>query len=297
MEKILFIVNPVSGRGNGKRLAEVIIKKIGSSGAPVMPVILFTGGKNEVRKIIAAGLKEGIRKFVAVGGDGTVNEVASALVHTDGIMGIIPNGSGNGLARHLNIPRKVSSSLRVVLEGDVRKIDYGLLDKQAFFCVSGVGFDARIGDVYACEKGRGFITYAKAAMKEYFKYKPQNYRLVIDGKRVVKVRALLITFANASQYGNNAFIAPRADVSDGLMDVCILRPFPLFSSPGIIYALFGKRLDRSRMLETIRCREVELKQQNPGSVHYDGEPGKAGKKVRVRLVEHGLRVLIPAVTK
>ncbi len=293
MEKILFIVNPVSGRGNGRRLADFIIRRISRVGASVEPVVVFTSGKKDISRVVAGGLNQGIRKFVAVGGDGTVNEVASALVHTDGIMGIIPNGSGNGLARHLKIPRKVSSALKIILGGRVCNIDYGLLDKQAFFCVSGVGFDARIGDVYSADKSRGFSSYARAIVREYFKYKPQKYRLLIDGKQKIRVRALLITFANASQYGNNAFIAPGADVSDGLLDVCILRPFSIFSSPGIVCALFGKRLDRSSLLQTIKCREVEVRQQNPGSAHYDGEPGKAGRKIRISLVSQGLRVLVP----
>jgi diacylglycerol kinase (ATP) len=188
---------------------------------------------------------------------------------------------------------RVSAALNVILTGSVLKIDYGLLDKQAFFCVSGVGFDARVGDVYASDRSRGFLTYAKAAVTEYCKYKPQNYELLIDGRRIIKERALLVTFANASQYGSNAFIAPGADVSDGLMDVCILRPFNFLRGPGVVCDLFGKKLDRSNLLHIIRCRDVVLRQQNPGSAHCDGEPGVAGREVHVRLIERGLKVLVP----
>lgn len=290
MEKILFIVNPVSGKGNGRRLMQSISKNALTSAEPVT---VFTSAKGDAGKFVKAGLEDGVSKFVAVGGDGTVNEVASALVHTKGILGIIPNGSGNGLSRHLKIPGKVSEALDIISEGIVMEIDYGLLDRQPFFCVSGTGFDARIGHVFASLEGRGFLTYAKAVTMEYFRYKPKKYRLTIDGKKKIKRRAFLITFANASQYGNNAYISPNANVCDGLLDVCIMRPFHIFRSIELLYSLFGKKLDKSNLLEIIRCREVELVQKKARAVHYDGEPAKAGKKIHVKMVGGGLKVLVP----
>lgn len=290
MEKIIFIVNPVSGKGNGRRLMQSISKNTLTSAEPVA---FFTSGKGDAVKFVKDGLKGGFRKFVAVGGDGTVNEVASALVHTNGVLGIIPNGSGNGLSRHLKIPGRVSDALNIISEGNVREIDYGLLGRQPFFCVSGTGFDARIGHVFADLEGRGFLNYAKAAIVEYFKYKPKKYKLTIDGKKRIKRRAFLITFANASQYGNNAYIAPNADVCDGLMDVCILRPFHFFRSFELLYSMFGKKLDKSNLLEIIQCREAELVQKKARAVHYDGEPAKARKKIHVKLVGGGLKVLVP----
>ncbi len=290
MAKTLFIVNPVSGRGNGRRLADFIMK---SANPCFDPVVVFTNAKNDAKEIASANLREGIRRFVAVGGDGTVNEVASALVHTDGVMGIIPSGSGNGLARHLKIPSRVSLALRYILKDNIKTIDYGLIDEHAFFCVSGVGFDARIGQIFEDASGRGFICYAKNVLTEYFRYKPKKYRLLIDGKQIIHRRAFLITFANASQYGNNAYIAPGADVSDGLMDVCILRPFHVVKGIGFIYDLFANKLDKSNILEIIKCNEVELAQKDPGSIHFDGEPGVAGTNIRVKLISGGLKVLVP----
>ena len=290
MNDIMFIINPVAGRGNGRRLADFINKNAGSS---FRPVFLVTERKGDAGRFVKRGMEEGIRRFVAVGGDGTVNEVAAALVHTDGVLGIIPAGSGNGLARHLLIPLRVRGALQIIIEGSIMDIDYGLLGKQAFFCVSGVGFDATIGHAFEEASGRGLPGYVMAAVKEYFRYKPQKYSLTIDGKRKIRRRAFLITFANASQYGSNAYIAPEADVSDGLMDVCILHPFNIVKCLEIVYGLFGKKLSRSNLLEIIQCREVHLKRKKAGYIHYDGEPDRAGRKICVRLVERGLRVIVP----
>lgn len=291
MERVSFIINPVAGRRNGERLAR-FIRKI-SAGTSLTPVISLTEGKGNAKNIVRQGLDEGILKFVAVGGDGTVNEVASQLIHTEGILGIIPTGSGNGLARHLGYPVRVRGALKVIEAGNVIEMDYGLMDNQPFFCVGGVGFDAAIGHLFAERSGRGLPAYAMAALNEYFRYEPVKYSLKIDGKRKIKRRAFLVSFANSSQYGNNAFISPGADVADGLIDVCILRPFHVVRSLKIVYDLFGKKLDRSGSLEIIRCREVQLKRKKPGYIHYDGEPGKAGKKIRIRLREGGLRVIVP----
>ncbi len=290
MQNILFIVNPVAGRGHGRRLAEFIVKNSGSS---FKPVIMFTGGKGDAKMLTRRGLEQGILKFVAVGGDGTVNEVASELVNTEGVLGIIPTGSGNGLARHIKIPLRVRGALQIISGGKVRDIDYGLVEKQPFFCVSGVGFDASVGHRFAESPGRGLQTYARTAIMEFFRYKPKMYTLKIDGKRIIRRRAFLITFANASQYGNNAHIAPGADVGDGLIDLCILRPFHIIKSLGIVFELFGKSLDKNNLLEIIKCREVQLKRKHPGYIHYDGEPIKAGKKIIVRVVKHGLKVMVP----
>lgn len=290
MGRILFIINPVSGKGDGKRLAATILKKVTHSDNTA---IVFTRYKSEAGEIVREKLNEGFDTFVAVGGDGTVNEVAAALLHTGGKLGIIPNGSGNGLARHLKIPMQVAGALEVVLGAKVKQIDYGLLNDRPFFCVSGVGFDAHVGHVFSVSHNRGFISYVRASLREFFRYKPQKYSMVIDGVKRIKRRAFLVTFANGSQYGNNAYIAPAADVSDGLMDVCILRPFHFIKSFGFIYALFGRKLAGNSMMEIIRCRQVRLKRKKPGYIHIDGEPGIVGKKLTVTLVSKGLRVIIP----
>lgn len=286
----MFIVNPVAGRGNGRRLADFIIR---SAGGRFDPVIRITERKGHAGDLVYSGLQDRIRKFVAVGGDGTVNEVASALINTEGILGIIPAGSGNGLARHFRIPKRVREALGIAAGGRIRKMDYGTIDGHCFFCVGGIGFDAAVGQVFSQNRRRGVFAYALTTFSEYFRYRPVRYKLKIDGRKKMRCRAFLISFANASQYGNNAYISPGADTGDGLIDVCILHPFSILESLGVLYSLFDKKLDNSNLLEIVRCREVLLKRKNPGYIHYDGEPHKAGKKIKVGIVKHGLKIVVP----
>ena len=290
MEEVMFIINPVAGRGKGRALADSIA---GRPDLSFRPVILFTGKTGDAAGFVSRGVKRGISKFIAVGGDGTVNEVASAIVENGGILGVIPSGSGNGLARHLKLPFRIERALKVFSQGRIREIDYGLAGNTPFFCVSGVGFDAAVGHAFAEGRGRGFISYAVAAVNLFLKYRPLKYRIVFDDGRVIRRRAFLVTFANASQYGNNAYIAPDADISDGLLDVCILRPFNIIRIPEIVFGLFGKKLAKSSLLEIIRCKEAVLKRKRAGYFHYDGEPSSCGKKIRFRIKGRGLKVMVP----
>jgi diacylglycerol kinase (ATP) len=291
MIRIMFIVNPAAGRRNGHRIARLIA---GRSASLFDPVIRTTRQAGDAGIYVGQGLNDGIGLFVAVGGDGTVNDVASALINTGGTLGIIPAGSGNGLARHLGIPGQVSHAIKVLTGGVQVNMDYGIMDGHPFFCVAGTGFDAAVGHLFAGMPGRGLPVYALAALREYFRYKPLKYTLLIDGERKIRRRAFLISFANGSQYGNNAYISPGAKVDDGLLDVCILRPFRIVRSIEIVYGLFGKKLEKSGMLEIIRCREVTVKRKKPGYIHYDGEPGSTGRKFTARVIHKGLRVMVPS---
>lgn len=295
MQKILFIINPASGTGSKEKLKEEIIKHVDHS--IYEPEIYFTVRMGDATIHVKEKINEGVKRFVAVGGDGTVNEVAKALIKTDCILGIVPVGSGNGLARHLGLPMNVKESVRVINKGILKKMDFGKLNGIPFFCTCGVGFDAHVGHLFAETHSRGFFSYIKSTAKEFFRYKPRKYKLFTKDGRNFSRRAFLVTFANASQYGNNAFIAPNADISDGYLDVCIMRPFPFFKALPLSLRLFNKTIHRSELLETFRTKEVTLKRKKRGEVHFDGEPCVMGKKLKVKIVPGGLNVFVPGISK
>jgi YegS/Rv2252/BmrU family lipid kinase len=290
-EKILFLINPISGTKYKGHLPELITKLVDPN--VFNAEVVITKYKGEATEIVSRKLAENYRYFVAVGGDGTVNEIAKALINTRAVMGIIPVGSGNGLARHLHIPLNPEKAIKMINKLNYQAIDYGLINDTPFFCTCGVGFDALIGDKFAQCKGRGLSNYVKTTIKEYFNYQPDTYHITIDNGEKIVQRAFLITFANGSQYGNNAYIAPKADISDGKLDICILSPFRLYKAPGIGIRLFAGNIDKSRLMLNNRGTKILLERSKEGVVHFDGEPCHMGKEINIALINKGLNVFIP----
>ena len=287
-EKVLFVINPVSGNKSKKNIPDLIKQKFDENDYDVK--IVFTQFAGEATQLVKKHINKGYKKIVAVGGDGTVNEVASGIVETEAVLGIIPLGSGNGLARHLNIPLKPQKALDLIKNAKPIKIDYGKINDRKFFCTTGVGFDAHIGQVFSKIDGRGFANYIKATVSEFRKYQPKRYEISMNGTTIMR-DAFLITFANASQYGNNAYIAPKADISDGKLEVAILRRFPLLTAPGIAARLFLKNIDKSPFIETYKCDSIILKRKDADVIHFDGEPEEMGEVLNVKIVHDGLSVL------
>lgn len=290
-KRILFIVNPISGTRGKESILHTINNTIDNE--TFEPEILFTRKKGDALQIISEKIAEGFKYFVAVGGDGTVNEVGSAIINTDCVMGIIPLGSGNGLARHLRIPLDAAKAIQVINKLRVESIDYGLVNGLPFFCTCGVGFDAHIGYRFAKEKGRGFFNYVKVALTDFISYKPKKYKVKLDSTQKMKVKAFLITCANASQYGNNAYIAPNADIQDGLLDIAIMSPINLLQAPAIGAMLFTRTINKSTVLQTGKAQKVVIKRKREDVVHFDGEPIIMDRKIRITVVKKGLRIIVP----
>ncbi len=287
-EKICFIINPIAG-GRKVSIADLVKEKLDLTKYDY--VLLETKGKGDGRIYAKEALKDGIKKIIAAGGDGTVNEVGSALIDTDATMGIIPCGSGNGLARHLNLPMRLDKAIEVINDPGITKIDYGLINEIPFFCTAGLGFDAHIGKVFDEGHQRGFWAYTNAVLKEFFSYKAKKYTLRTDDEKI-KVRAFLLTVANASQFGNNAYVSPDAKISDGLLDVTVVRPFPKPKAFNLGVRLFNKSIDRSKFADIYRGEKFIVKRKKKGAVHYDGEPIEMGKKIRFNVVSQGLKVMV-----
>ncbi len=288
-EKILFVINPVSGNKSKDYIPELIKQKFNVNEYDIK--IITTRFAGEATQLVKQYVNKEYKKVVAIGGDGTVNEVASAIVETDAILGIIPLGSGNGLARHLKIPLKPQKALDLIKKGDYIKIDYGKINDRKFFCTTGIGFDAHIGHVFSKLEGRGFSNYIKATVSEFRRYQPKRYEISMNGTTIIR-DAFLITFANASQYGNNAYIAPKANIQDGKLEVAIIRSFPLLTTPGVGARLFLKNIDKSVYLETYQCKSIIVKRKAPDVIHFDGEPGEMGEVINVKVIPGGLNVFV-----
>jgi YegS/Rv2252/BmrU family lipid kinase len=243
-------------------------------------------------EIALQAVQDGIDVVVAIGGDGTVNEVGSAVCGTDTALAIIPSGSGNGLARHLRISMNASRALQVLNCGVVGEFDYCTVNGKPFFCVCGMGFDAAVSDKFSHEGTRGFITYVKTALTEYLKYKPQAYKIDIDDKSMTD-KAFVIACCNAAQYGNNAYIAPRATMQDGLIDVTVMHPFSPVASPLLGARLFLRQLNIDNHVSIFRGKHVAIERRHDDVIHIDGDPVMMPARVVIENVRKGIRILVP----
>ncbi|WP_345103958.1 diacylglycerol kinase family protein [Mucilaginibacter panaciglaebae] len=283
--KTLFIINPISG-GKKKDGVPELVKTHFKGDA----TIVFTTGVSHAHEVAAAAINE-YDMVVAVGGDGTINEIASALVGSKTILGVVPCGSGNGLSRFLQIPMDTEAAIKNLNSGNIAMIDSARANGKPFFNMAGMGFDAHISEVFSHEKARGFITYVKSSLQEIVKYKPQDYHIEIDGK-VYERRAFMLSFANSSQYGNNAHVSPQASVQDGLLDVCIIKPFPLYRFPELVVRMFNKTANKSSFVEIICGKHIVVKRKAKGPLHLDGEPEIAEAEVKVDILPASLNILV-----
>lgn len=289
-EKIAFIVNPKSGTTNKNDIPKIILEAIDHGRFET--AILFTKYAGHATELTTDFVKDGFSRVIAVGGDGTVNEVAKALINTHVALGIVPCGSGNGLGRFLQVPLKVKAAANLQNTGKISTIDCGTINGHPFFCTCGVGFDAHIGNKFAQNTSRGFWTYFRVTMVSFLTYKAQKYAIKIDSEKIMS-RAFLITVANAGQYGNEAYIAPQADIRDGMLDLRLLLPFPKRKALGIGYRLFNKTMDRCAYMKVWKGKTISINRRQEGEVHLDGEPAMMGKKLKIQIIEKVLKVIIP----
>ena len=253
--------------------------------------VVYTQRSGHAAQLACQATAEDIDVVVAVGGDGTVNEVARSLVHTKTALAIIPCGSGNGLARHLFIPINPIGALKILAACHIEELDYGKINGQPFFCTCGIGFDAIISQKFAEAGKRGLLTYVDNTLKEGLNYKPETYKISIDGEEQ-EYEAFLIACANASQYGNNVFIAPAASMNDGLMDVTILEPFNLLEAAQVVMQLMNKTIDKNKHTRTFQCKRVHIHREKPGVVHFDGDPMECGTEVDIELISRGIKMVV-----
>ncbi len=289
-KKIAFIINPISGTSKKKNLPNDI-RSIMDLEEWETPVVAFTERAGHGMELAKKYASENFDVVVACGGDGTVNEIATGLIGSNTALSIVPYGSGNGLARHWGFSLTPKKAIEQINAGTHHPMDYGLVNGKTFFCTCGTGFDAHISHVYANAGTRGFITYLKCILSEYFSYKPYEYQLEVNGKTISK-KAFVVTFANACQYGNDGFIAPHASTQDGLMDICFLDSFPMSAMPKLAWQLLKKKLDKSPYTTYLRSEEAVLKRSYEGEFHVDGEAISLGKEIQVKIISNQLKIWI-----
>ncbi len=270
--KLFLIINKFAGNGeNRKHKIEKAILWLQSNAGNVE--FAYTNHPGHATELAANAAAQGFDIVVAVGGDGTVNEVAQGLIGTSTTMGILPIGSGNGLARELGIPMNILKGVKTLIEGKVRQIDVCRINNQRFLCTAGIGFDAQVADKMSKARSRGFLRYIRLTINESIKFKPFRIKMNIDGVWVDK-KVFLVTFANARQFGNNAWIAPNANISDGLIDVIVVNPFNKIWLPVFGIGLFTRLIPKLPFVDCYRAKQIEMELAETGIYHFDGEPGK-----------------------
>ena len=289
-KKLCFIVNPISGFGKQKVIEKLINDYLNLSIYDYK--VVYTKAAKHATELSKKAVSENYDIVVAVGGDGSINEIARSLINTTTSLAIVPAGSGNGLARHLNIPLKLIQAIELINTGKSRKIDSCQLNDEFFFNVAGLGFDAFIGFKIAKLTKRGFFAYFKLIAKGFSQYKDQEYELIIDGKKYTK-NAFLICFANGSQWGNGAFISPQSTISDGILNVAILKNVNVFNVLKVSYQTLAKLLHKSSNIEIIDVKKEITIQQVSEIAHIDGEPITVGKSVTVKINPLSLNVIAP----
>ncbi|MDR0436912.1 MAG: YegS/Rv2252/BmrU family lipid kinase [Bacteroidales bacterium] len=286
-KNIAFIINPISGIGKQASIEETIRTSLGPSRFNVH--VFYTQAPKDGTRLALEAMKT-CEIIVAVGGDGSVNDVAKALIHTDKILGIIPSGSGNGLARHLGLPLDVKEALNHLQNGVIRAIDTLTVNDKLCISIAGVGFDADVAEQFNKSKRRGFIKYSEIAVGNFLLYRPKKYRLKFNGQKL-KTRALMINFANSNQFGYGFQIAPNADLTDGLMDMVVLKkPHLLWSQIDVIRFL-RNAIHRSKYCQIYQTANVRLKRKNPDWVNIDGEAVWMPREITIAVHPESLNVI------
>jgi diacylglycerol kinase (ATP) len=289
-KKIRFIINPISGGKKKdtivKKISEIIDQNLYSYD------IKYTQYRFHATELTQDALNQGFHIVVAVGGDGTINEITKALIYSNVIFGIIPVGSGNGLARFLKIPLKIDKAITTINKSKVFRMDSVQINDHFFVNMAGIGFDAHISYLFSESGKRGFKSYVRLIFKEFFKYTNKTYELMIDNK-AIEINAFLISFANSSQFGNNAHIAPLAEINDGLIDICILKKFAKWKSILILLLMYSKKLNRSKYYRLIKAKEVEITNPSNLKMHIDGDPIEFNSIARIKIHPESLNIIVP----
>ena len=292
--KVFFIINKYSGTGFQSSIEGRIIDACAKY--KLEGTIEYTRHKGHATELARKAVAEDFTRVFAMGGDGTVNEVAQGLVNTSVAMGIIPKGSGNGLARHLQIPLRTHSALRLLENGKTITMDTIRINDKVSVNVSGIGFDAHVAGKFGKDGKRGLLGYAKLILQEFRRFKEFEVKASLDQAVCVR-KSFIIAVANSSQFGNNARVAPAASVIDGKMEICFIRKVPLSQAIGFIGKMFTGRISHSSFVEIIKASRFEAEFSGNLPYHIDGESHPATDRFTVEVQPSSLNVIVPTATK
>ena len=295
---ILIVINPISGTGGRRGVVphRVALASALSRACGLETEVVVSERPGHARDLAWRALERGAELCVAWGGDGTINEVGSAVVqHPNAALGVIPSGSGNGLARELRIPFDTKAAFDIALGSAERMIDCGELDGRFFFNLAGLGLDARVAHEFTVRglQRRGFRRYLEITLRELFRGEPDEHTIVADDV-TLRTRPMLVALANGRQYGNGALIAPDARLDDGCLDVVVVEDRTAWRALLEMPFLFAGQAGRMPGVTTLKARRVEVTSARPALFHVDGEPHIGGVRLVARVHEHALRVRVPA---
>lgn len=291
MKKIIFIVNPISGHHNKTHFPKLVDNYIDKNKYDYS--IVFTEHANHASELTMKAIEDGYEYIAAVGGDGTINEVAKCLIGKPQTFIIVPFGSGNGLARHLELPFKPERLIKEVINrGKTYKIDTATMNGIPFISLAGIGFDALIADYFAKDENRGFITYAKLITEKYPNFKPKKYTLILDDKEPLKCKPFFLTFANSNQFGYNAKISPKASVQDGFLDVCIFKKPNILEIPIMATYFLAEQIDKSNFIEIYKAKSIKVIREKEDVANIDGEAVPMDKDIIVEINPLSLNILL-----
>ncbi|MBC8320209.1 MAG: diacylglycerol kinase family lipid kinase [Bacteroidetes bacterium] len=290
MRRIIFIINPKSVKKNRDRISRAIEKGIDHNIYETS--VVYTKSPGHAVSLSKEAVARKVDIIVAVGGDGTVNEVASSMICSSSVLGIVPLGSGNGLARHLGISRNIEKAIYLINNYTTTIIDTGSVNGKVFVSIAGVGFDALVAERFAVAGRRGFLGYFQIIANEYFHYKPQNYKITFEDGKVITQEALFVSFANSNQFGYNTSIAPNAKLTDGLLDVCIMKKPQIYRLPLIANLLLLRMIDNSALVKIVKSASLKVSCTQNSVVNVDGEPINLGKDLEIKINPLSLKIII-----
>ncbi len=293
MPKFSFIFNPHSGF-NRRRPAYIGKVRAWIADTGLDAEFATTERPHHATELARDAVRRGCERIVAIGGDGTLNEVACGVVNTPAAFGLIPCGSGNGLGRHLGVHGSLRKALDIVRDGRIREIDSGIAGEHRFFNAMGVGFDAEIARRFNELPSRGLRAYVRTGWRTYFGYSPETYSVGHHGSAPTAHTAFIVAVMNSDQYGNNARVAPGAVVDDGRLDLVAIPPMGLARSALFVTRLFGGDVRRQRGVHSAQGGAFTIRRAAPGVIHVDGETRHAGAEIEVRIDPRSLRFLVPA---
>lgn len=287
MKTIDFIINPISGAGNKKKVIATIEKELDRS--KFKWNYLYTSGPGHATELA----RESTADIVcAVGGDGTLNEVARGLLGSGRTFALIPCGSGDGLALHLGISRNPHKAVRNLNTGVERAIDSGTINGREFFSICGTGLDAIVSYRFARAGSRGLKTYISEALKTWKGFVFDEYDITVDGTTMSR-KAALVTVGNSDQWGNNARITPLADASDGLLDITVIKPFRTIDIPGLAIRLMTGRLAGSDKVICLKGKNIHIEKQGEFIAHFDGDPCSFASPLDIKVIPSALKIIVP----
>jgi diacylglycerol kinase (ATP) len=290
-KNILFLINPISGIGRKNIIPKCIDEYLDKS------KFSYQIKNTEYRKHgheIALKRKDDFDIIVAIGGDGTVNEIGTALISSKTTLGIIPTGSGNGLARHLNIPLKIKNALLTINKNNSITIDTATVNDIPFLGTCGFGFDAHIAQKFDEYHKRGFISYAKLINKEFKTYQPLTFK-INTGKEIITREALMYSVANSSQFGNGFTISPKSDLQDGIFEHIFLDHFKIKNLFLMGRQFFNKQIHESKFFTSFEAKEnvqIEILNQDTSIFHIDGESMNGPNHFEIKVVPLSLKIII-----